>query len=154
MANLIGTSQTDIDLVRGVDAEAFHRHFPPISLYRIDRRSTVINLYGEPRAVTSVETPPTTGQPTFQSPVTIPIRIIIEPPMEELKKFGIEQKIDALAVFSDKILVDRGISPRIGDHLEAYGIRFELLTVSFSDYFGNTQIPLHRFSRMKNLNKR
>lgn len=166
----VGLYLEEVNLAKQLDAEAYIRQYKPLWFFELDLDLTPVDpLYRETR------------RPTFKSPVPIPIFIKIDPPISFLKKYGLEDEQDAIAMFSigwlDKY--HNAYAPKTGDRIgyydEAYttaylrtggkppqdvtkesaprvpNFSWEILTGKFGDFFGNTQIPLHIISTLKNL---
>ena len=112
-----------------------------------------VNIWGEPDEDTSTPDGPATA--LYSAAVTLPVYVAMGEETRPADKFGLDRKIDIVAVFSIAILEDLGINyrdplqgPKIGDRLDylADGTRvnqYELLTAIERDYWGNTQFPLH-----------
>ena len=166
----VGLSVEEINLTKQLDAESFIRSYPPLMFWELDLEQTVIHpLYRETRT------------PVYKTPIPIPIYIKINPPQSLLKKYNLEDEHDAIALFSigwlDKYF--NGYAPKTGDRIgyfdqeytTAYlrtggkpdqpvtkegtprtpNFSWEILTGKFDDYWGNSQIPLHVISTLKNI---
>ena len=170
-----GTAQVavqvvEVDLVKDLDRESFIRLYPPLAYFELDKSATVIDtLYRETRA------------PVYNSPVSIPIFVKLDPPKRLLKRFGVEAEQEAIGLVSAGWLerhapaLQRKTGDRIGYYDQLYvgdvpmsggrpdavvthertarqpNYSFEVLTAKWCDYFGNTQIPLHKILTLKNL---
>lgn len=160
----------EVDLVKDLDRESFIRQYPPLAFFELDDATTPVDtLYRETRA------------PVFKQPIPIPIFIKPDPPKRLLKRFGLEVEQAAIGLVSvgwlerhapalqmktgdrigyydqqftgsfpqpggrpDKVVVHEG-TPRTPNY------SFEVLEDMFTDYFANTQIPLHLLLILKNL---
>lgn len=168
----IAVQVEEVELTKELDREAFIRHHPQVSYYELDRVTTPQDdLYGEVAVA---------GHALYKVPILIPLLLQFEPPKQMLKKFGIEGEQDAIAVMSNSWIEKfaPALRPSPGDrisyfnqnftgsfsqvgglpdgtvtHLADANMMFEVLTVKHTDYFGSTQIPLHRVLTLKNLQK-
>jgi len=167
---LVAVQVEEVDLVKDLDRESFIRQYPPLAFFELDRNQTVVHtLYRETR------------NPVYKSPIAIPIFVQLNPPKRLLKRFGIETVHDAIALVSAGWLERHAVTlqistgDRIGYYDQAYtgsvpmpggapdtvvthepvdrvpNFSFEVLTAKWTDYFGNTQIPLHKLLTLKNL---
>jgi len=143
----IGTLPSDAQLYLDLDREQFIHMYPPLPYRQLDRTNTVVDgLYGE------------AGTPVFISPVQMPVLVMLEPPKKLLRRWGVENVQDGIALLSEGWMANHapsGFRVTPGDRIDYFdgGSTFslELVTVKFVDYFGNTQIPLHRVCTLKNL---
>jgi hypothetical protein len=166
----VATQVEEVDLVKGLDRESFIRLYPELLYYELDRDTTVVDeLYGETR------------EPQFKVAIPIPIYIRIDPPANLLKRYGIEGEHFAIGLVSNGWLEKNAPTLGIatGDRLGYYDQPFtgtfdrpgglppgqvthestpatpnfhlEVLTSKACDYFGNTQVPIHRVLTLKNL---
>lgn len=166
----VGLSVDEINLTKQLDSESFMRLYPPLMFWELDLVATPRHaLYRETR------------DPVYKTPIPIPIYVKIDPPISYLKKYGLEDEQDAIAMFSlgwlDKYL--NGYAPKTGDRIGYYdqayttayiqsggrpdkqvtqeaiartpNFSWEILTGKFGDFWGNSQIPLHLISTLKNL---
>jgi hypothetical protein len=135
-------SVAETSLTRDMDVEAFVLSFPWLPYERIDRVNTVVHpIYREAK------------NPQYLPAVMIPTWVKVDPPLQLLRKYGIETEQDAIALMSLEWL-DRHVPnfvPTAGDLLTFFEIKFEVLTSKRWDYIANTQIPLHRVFTLKNL---
>lgn len=146
---IIGTQQSEYDLTLSLDAESFIHHYPPLLYHPVDFTNTVVdNLYNE-----------SSGEIIYTDPILIPILIQLNPQRRLLRKFGVETEQDAIGLLSQGWLAkyQPTLNICVGDRIEYFdgGTTFtlEVLTTKFTDYFGNTQVALHRLVTLKNLNQ-
>jgi hypothetical protein len=147
----VGEYQPEITLTMENDQESFDRMFPPIAYYVLDKRITTRSVsetfYGE-----EVDEQ---GALTEVPPLMIPIEIKISPPLQYLRKFGIEELQDAIALLSIGWLQANlpNFNPKIGDRILYHQIEFRVETVKFSDYFANEQVPIHYLLTLDNMSE-
>lgn len=166
----VGLYSPEIDLAMQLDSESFIRLYPSVDFRELDMDQSVVDtLYRETR------------QPSYKSSVMIPVYFKIEPPKNLLKRFGVEDEHDAVAMMSlgwlQKYQPDLRVKTgdRIGYYDQAYtetsirphnlpnkevvrepvahvpNMQFEILNVYYGDYWGNSQRPLHLLCSLKNL---
>lgn len=167
---LVGQQQSEVDIAKDLDRESFIRHYPPLLFYSLNKQATITDkLYRETRS------------PVFLSAIPIPIFIQPNPPKRMLKRFGVETEQDAIGLVSAGWLERHVTSlqiktgDRIGYYDQSYNATvprpnglsaatvvhepsarvpnysFEILSTKWTDYFTNTQIPLHKLLILKNL---
>ena len=135
----IGTSQRDVEVLLKMNSEQFKLLYPPVNYRQLDRTNTVVDdLYAE-----------SVGEPVHKTPVLVPLLIIFGDQRKLLKRYGIEEEHEAACVFSNRINAELNIEPSTGDLIEYLGINYEILTVKFTDYITNTQVPLNLLATMK-----
>lgn len=135
----IGTSQRDVEVLLKMNAEQFKLLYPAVNYRQLDRENTTVDdLYKE-----------SVGFPVHKTPVLVPILIIFGDQRKLLKRYGIEEEHEAACVFSNRINAELSIEPSTGDLVEYLGINYEILTVKFTDYITNTQVPLNLLATMK-----
>jgi hypothetical protein len=147
----VGEDGTEIALTMENDQESFDRMFPPLPYYVLDKqlttRTQAETFYGEEdneqAALTEV------------APLMIPIEIKISPPLQYLRKFGIEDLQDAIALLSIGWLNANlpTFHPKIGDRILYHQIEFRVETVKFTDYFANEQVPIHYLLTLDNMSE-
>lgn len=166
----VGLDPNEIELTMQLDAESFVRLYPPLEYCELDLANSVVDtLYRETR------------EPVYKTPVLIPIYVTLKPLKAMLKRFGIEDEHDALCMISlgwlhknhpeirvktgdrigyyDKAYVETSLQPHglpdqvLGRETVAHdpNMQFELLTVCYGDFWGNSQRPLHLVGTLKNL---
>lgn len=167
---LVAVQVGEADLVKDLDRESFIRLYPPLAYFELDKAATVVDtLYRETRA------------PSYRPPIPVPIYITLEPPKRFLKKYGLEAEQEAVGLVSAGWLERHApnLQVKTGDRIGYYdqpyvgdvpmsggrpdrvvthetvarvpNFSFEVLTAKWCDYFGNTQIPLHKILTLKNL---
>lgn len=167
---LVATQVQEVNLVKDLDRESFIRLYPPLAYFELDKGATVVDtLYRETRA------------PVYKTPIPIPIFVKLDPPKRFLKRFGVESEQEAVALVSAGWLERHAVAlqmktgDRIGYYDQPYvggvpmsggrpdavvthekearqpNFSFEVLAAKWCDYFGNTQIPLHKILTLKNL---
>lgn len=140
----IGTSQRDTEVILRMNAEQFHVLYPKVRYYKLDRVQTKVdNLYNE-----------SIGFPKYDDPKLIPTLIMPGPQMNLLKKYGIEEEQEALAVMNARLNAESKIFPHTGDLLEWAEVQWEILTAIFNDYMTNTQVPLNLILTLKQAARR
>ena len=167
---MIAVQTYEVDLAKDLDRESFIRLYPSLLYYELDKTSTVVDtLYRETR------------QPVYKAPVPCPIYVVPEPPKKLLKRFGLEVEQEGLALVSAGWLERHApdLQMKTGDRIGYYNNEYtgsfnrpggqsdkivvhepeprvpnfswEILTTKWGDYWGNTQIPLHKVLTLKNL---
>lgn len=135
----IGTSQRDVEVLLKMNAEQFRILYPPVNYRQLDRTNTVVDdLYAE-----------SVGASVHKDPVLVPILLIFGDQRKLLKRYGIEEEHEAACLFSNRINAELSIEPSTGDLVEYLGINYEILTVKFTDYITNTQVPLNLIATIK-----
>lgn len=166
----VGLYGPEITLAMQLDCESFIRLYPPVDFRELDFNTSVIDtLYRETRS------------PSYKSSVMIPAYFKVSPPKNLLKRFGVEDEHDAVAMLSlgwlQKYQPDLRVKTgdRIGYYDQSYtessirphnlpnkdvvrepvahvpNMQFEILNVYYGDYWGNSQRPLHLMCSLKNL---
>lgn len=141
-----GSAARDVEYILTVNAEQFHRIYPEIKFFPMSRNPTqtvVDPLYNE--AIRK--------EFNKMHPILVPVFVAIQPQLKLLKKYGIEEEQDAIAVFNNRIDKELSIDPITGDRIEYQAILFEILTAKHVDYFTNTQVPLNKICTLRNLNE-
>ena len=120
--------------MRNFTAEYHLSHFKKIAWMSLNRVTTVEDeLYHE--AVTQA----------FSPPVYIPAFTQINPSIQELIKYGIDEKKDALFRVSTKVINDMGLGDdiiRIGDKIVWDGVEYGIQAMHRVNQFANTNIPM------------
>jgi hypothetical protein len=81
--------------------------------------------------------------PLFTATSKIPFLLIMNPSEKQLEEYGIDKKVDAIVVFSTKVLSDASITPGDGDRfLDDANREHELVSVWISDRFSGTNNSL------------
>lgn len=145
----VGEYAPEIALTMENDRESFDRMFPAIAYYVLDKKLTTRSVsdtfYGEESDEQAAlnEVPP----------LMIPIELKIDPPLQYLRKFGIEDIQDAIALLSIGWLNANlpSFSPKIGDRILYHQIEFRVETAKFTDYFANEQVPIHYLLTLDNM---
>lgn len=139
----LGGSRRDLEFVIKTNYEQFVKIYPTVKVTKINRtESRPDSLYKE------------LIYKTFDEySYDLNIYFVFEPPLKLLKKFGIEEEHDALAVMSNRQLNNFKISLTTGDLIQYLGVDYEILTVKLVDYFGNTQVPLNTLATVRQLAK-
>ena len=124
----------DIQLQRQLVAEYHLRNFKKIAWLSLDRKATNEDgLYHE--AVEQIFTPPRYFQAFAQ----------INPSVQDLIKYGIDERKDALFRVSTKVLDDLGFGDdviRIGDKIVWDGVEYAIWAIHRENQWLNTNIPL------------
>jgi len=140
----IGTSQRDTEVILRMNAEQFRILYPRVRYYKLDRVQTKVDqLYKE-----------SIGFPEYESPKLIPTLIMPGPQLNLLKRYGIEEEQEAIAVMNARLNAQSQIFPHTGDLLEWAEVRWEILTAVFHDYMTNTQVPLNLILTLKQAARR
>ena len=149
--DLLATKDLDVLRLQQFDLEYFYRTFPQLQWIRIGQKgSHMHSIYHES----------TDDQKSFESPVLLPIHVRVNPPMQILQKYGIDEPQDALGVFSLPVIGDvskrlnlPSLQVSIGDRVQFFDsdFTFEINTVKMRDFVGATQTPLHNVVTLKNL---
>ncbi len=135
----IGTSQRDVEVLLKMNAEQFRLLYPAVNYRKLDRTNTKVDdLYKE-----------SVGFPIHKTAILVPTLIIYGDQKKLLKRYGIEEEHEAACVFSNRVNAEVGVEPSTGDLIEYLGIDYEILTVKFTDYITNTQVPLNLIATMK-----
>jgi len=132
----------DLEFVITTNAEQFTYLYPALRFLPLDRTRDSDPLYREK------------VKPVFLDPVTIPTYVELQPQLKLLKRFGIEEEQEAIAVWSCRHLNQYKLDPKTGDRLQYFNILFELLTVKLTDYFLSTQVPLNKVATLKQVAQR
>lgn len=139
----LGTADRDLETVIELNAEQFTLLYPRLKYYSMSRNSTAVDtLYNEAIAK------------NFTDYVELPIFLVMSPQLKLLKKYGIEEEQEAIAVLNVRLSNANDIDPMTGDLIEFLGIRFEILNVKLTDYFANTQVPLNKVATLRQINAR
>lgn len=147
----LGAHNSDLELQIRLHAERMAFHYPRVRYFKLDKTLTKIDdLYGEPigsAATKGIAEPvylgvATTRGGTHGRPSEIPVFFISGEQKKLLMAYGMESNHEALAVMSCRHCQEAGITPETGDLFEYLGIKYEVKTVKFGDYFLNTQVPL------------
>lgn len=140
----IGSSQRDVEVMLRMNAESFRLLYPPLLYRAFDREETKMDpLYKE-----------TIGNPIHKDPKSVPILVIPEPERKLLKKYGLEEEVEAIAIMNCRLNDLAGIVPVTHDLIQYHERWFEILTVKFEGYVNNTQVPMNIICTMKNSNLR
>ncbi len=140
----IGSSQRDVEAMLRMNAESFKLLYPDLLYRQLDRVETKVDsLYKE-----------AIGNPVHKDPKSVPILVIPDPPQKLLKKYGLEEEVEAIAIMNCRLNDKAGIYPVTGDLIQYHDIWFEILTVKFEGYANNTQVPLNIICTIKNSNLR
>jgi len=71
----------------------------------------------------------------------------LDPPSDDLTKWGIEEKRDALVILSIELCNDMNLVPKIGDRFvyeyEDRNIHYEMKEIKLMDQLGDSGVPLH-----------
>lgn len=77
----------------------------------------------------------------------VPFYCKLQPPVEELNKYGIQEKRDALVIISIEVCDKIGLSPKIGDRFvyqyEDRNIHYEMKDMMMQDQLGDSGVVLH-----------
>lgn len=170
----IATQVEEVDLVKGLDRESFIRLYPVLQYYELDRQTTVVDeLYGETADPVFKAPIPVPIYIRLDPPANLLKRYGIEGEHFGIALFSngwLEKNAPSLVLatgdrigYYDQPYVgsfDRpgGLPPGQVVHESVpldpnypTNFHFEILTVKHTDYFGNTQIPIHRVATLKNL---
>lgn len=117
-----------------LDAELFGLKYSRIEYLVCISSSEDLNIYSEPKD----------RKQDFEVAKLIPMRLQLNPTEDDLSKFGIEEKRDALIVLS-KYLLDSefsGLIPKIGDRINFNSEQFEIKDVKTTDYWRDSNNPM------------
>lgn len=124
----------DIIQMENFTAEYHRTHFKKIAWLSLNRVATQEDqLYHE--AV----------HQSFSAPVYFPAFVQINPSVQDLIKYGIDEKKDALFRVSSKLINDMGLGDdmlRIGDKIVWDGVEYGIYAMHRENQFANTNIPL------------
>ncbi len=138
----LGQGERDVEWQLTLNAEQFKRLYPEIKYYPLNRTETYVDpVYTESKTKVFID-----------RPVLVPVLVVIGPQDKLLKKYGIEEEQEAVAVFCNRVNTERGIDPTTGDRMEYYAILYEVLTVKHTDYISNTQVPLNKVVTLRQIN--
>lgn len=145
--------QKTLDFARQRDSIAFETKYPKYKVRTIKltkEHEACTNIYGElPTAAPNKDGGrPIVPQLEFERPVMVPLRIIKNPTQYVLRKYGFEEQVSIIAVFSRPWIEfnlgkDKDEVVRIGNRIIFEGDEFDILKVSSTDRFINTSYTLH-----------
>lgn len=138
----IGANNQDLELQIALFAEMLELQCPSVKYHRLNRELTKVDeLYNEASKPIFDGLPDENGKIVGVA-VEIPIQFHFDVQKKLLQRYGIESEHKALAVMSCRLMEQHGIQPMTGDLIELLGVRYEILTVKFTDYFLQTQVPI------------
>lgn len=127
-----------VNLAKNRDKVYFGRIMARYPYFVIDQSPSQLNLYGEIKEDNSPNTEPRFD--TFS--VQVPMRVILNPEKQLLKKFGQDNSRDALVEFSIAVMEELGINPKQGDRFRFNEEEYELMGAGRESYFWNQKVPL------------
>ena len=130
-------SRRDLEFIIRTNAESHWLIYPALRFFALDRARGHDPLYGEQ------------PKPSYNTAVLVPTYVQIQPQEKLLKRFGIQEEQEAIAVWSCRVLTDLGLDPVTGDRLEYYGTHYEVLTTKLTDVFTNTQCTINKVATLK-----
>jgi hypothetical protein len=147
----IGTTKKAVAFAIRVNEEQYRKIYPEVNFYKLNRVETVVDdLYKEAVGDAVYDGLKQTDGTTVGAVEKIPALIQQGPQMKLLKRYGIEEEQEAIAVFAASMLHKRGIEVHTGDRIEFLAITWEVIKPEFTDYFANSQVPLNLVCTLKN----
>jgi len=99
----------DLVVTMRIDGELFGKKYTRRPFRSLRQDDQDLNIYSEKRSRSE----------TYDDPVNVPFRLQLNPSEDDLNKYGLEQKRDALAVFSRYLMESVfEVIPKIGDRFD------------------------------------
>jgi hypothetical protein len=140
----LADGRRDLEAVLKINEEQFHKLYPILRYYPLYRQEFWLDpLYNESK----------TKEFHYEKPILVPILVVVNPPLTLLRRYGIEEEQEVIAITCNRVNRKAGIDPTTGDRLQYYSITYEVLTSKYTDYFLNTQVPLNKVAVLRQISE-